>query len=83
LCDSVDPYAPTDIDNLREVLGLCSVDSSTFYNYFNSDTGHYNYYIWCGGKGLTDEDILNFKALKSVQYGFYLDNNNFTNVDGL
>jgi hypothetical protein len=83
VCDSVDPYLPTDVDDLREVLSLCDVDSSTFYNYFNTDTGHYSYYIWCGGKGLTDEDLLNFKALKSVRYGLYLDRNSFTNLDGL
>jgi hypothetical protein len=77
----------TDIDRseyLKAVLGQkCGVSASNFDRYFNVDTGHYSYYIWCGGRGLNDDDLLNFKALKSVQYGLYLDRNNFTNVDGL
>ena len=83
VCDSVDPYIPSETDNLRKALSICGVSSETFYSYFNSDTGHYNYEINCRSRGLTDEDLLSFKALKSVRYGFYLDRNNLTNVDGL
>jgi hypothetical protein len=77
----------TDIDRseyLKAVLGQkCGVSANDFYRYFNVDTGHYSYYIWCGSRGLNDDNLQNFKALKSVQYGLYLDNNDFTNVDGL
>jgi hypothetical protein len=83
VCDSVDPYVPTDVDKLKEVLGGCGITSSIFYANFNVDTGHYNSSISCSSKGLTDEDLHNFKALKSVRYGLYLDKNSLTNVDGL
>ncbi len=83
VCDSVDPYLPSDVDNLRDVLGTCGISSSIFYSYFNTDTGHYSSSIYCSSKGLTDEDLLNFKALKSISGYLYLNNNNLTNVDGL
>ena len=84
VCEGQDPYVVSDAEKLKAVLERkCGISGSDFNNYFNRDTGHYSQSIDCSYEGLTDEDLLDFKALKSVRYGLYLNNNNLTNVDGL
>ena len=83
VCDTVDPYSPSEVDKFREVLSMCDVSSTTFYNYFNAATGYYNSGIYCSSKGLTDENLLSFKALKSLKYDLRLDRNKLTNLEGL
>ena len=84
VCENQEPYMPEPQEKLRDVLeAKCSIANSSFHNAYNADTGHYNGYIYCHSKGLTDEDLLSFKVLKSVSGYLYLSYNNFTNVDGL
>ncbi|MEJ2497166.1 MAG: cadherin domain-containing protein, partial [Sulfurovaceae bacterium] len=79
--------AITDIDRTEYFKATlkqkCGISDNTFDTYFSPDTGYYASSIDCRNRGLTDDDLLNFKALKSVKYHLYLDRNNFTNVDGL
>ena len=84
VCESQEPYTPSELDKFRDTLGKkCNMSSSTFYSNFNVDTGYYNGTISCSYKNLTDEDLLNFKFLKEVKYYFYLNHNKLTNLDGL
>jgi len=84
VCTGQDPYVVSDADKLKAVLeSKCNIAASTFNSYFNVDTGHYSQSIYCASRGLTDVDLLNFKALKSIGGYLYLNNNSLTNVDGL
>jgi len=84
VCEGQDPYVVSDIDKLKAVLeSKCNISLSNFNSYFNRDTGHYNNTISCYNT-LTDEDIVNFKALKSVRWSLNIYNNStLTNLDGL
>jgi len=84
VCEGQEPFVISDKEKLKLVFGnKCGISTISFNYKFNIETGHYSSSIYCSSSGLTDEDLLTFNVLKSVKYGLYLDNNNFTNLDGL
>jgi hypothetical protein len=81
VCESYD-YQPTDIDQLRDLLGKkCSIDSQTFYTNFEEDTGTYNDDIVC--HSLVDDDMNRFSALLKVDGNLILEDNQISTLDGI
>ena len=75
-------YVPSDADKLRDILGKrCQVDSQTFYNSFAEDTGIYVGDISC--HGVTDSELVGFKALLEVIGNFEIKKSSITTLDEL